>query len=83
MHFEDVHASLHRDEVMRRLKVHLPSYAKGTAGVFTQIRTHLEAALQRAERVAQSHTAHEDDGPFTAVHELVALLVGLNRESVK
>jgi hypothetical protein len=80
LHYDDVHANLHRDEVLRRLKAHLPSYAKGATGVFALTRSQLEGALQRAERLAQSHNAHEDDGPFTAVHELVTLLVGFRRE---
>ena len=34
LHYEDIQAPIHRDEVMQRLKRHMPGYAKGTGGAF-------------------------------------------------
>jgi hypothetical protein len=47
LHYEDIQAPIHRDEVMQRLKRHMPGYAKGTGGAFAITRDRLEAAMQR------------------------------------
>jgi len=77
LHFEDIQAPLHRDEVMRRLKRHLPGYYKGAGNAFAATREHVSVATQRAQRLAQRFTAHTDPDPFTAIVELVTLLTTL------
>jgi hypothetical protein len=74
LHFEDIQAPLHRDEVMRRLKQHMPSYDKGANNAFAITCQRLPIAIQRAERLAKRFTAHTDPEPFTALVELVKLL---------
>lgn len=77
LHFEDIQAPLHRDEVMRRLKQHLPGYEKGAGQAFAITRAHLAVATQRAERLATRFTAYDDPEPFTAIANLVTLLTKL------
>jgi hypothetical protein len=77
LHFEDIHTPLHRDEVIQRLKRHMPGYAKGAGGVFPATRMHLATATNRAERLAARFHAYQDSGPFTDIAGLVTLLTGL------
>lgn len=77
LHYEDVHAPLHRDEVMRRLRQYIPGYEKGSACAFAITREHLDTATQRAERLAARFTAYDDPEPYTAIAELVKLLTTL------
>lgn len=77
LHYEDVQAPLHRDEVMHRLRQHVPGYMKGAGRAFALTRDHLEIASQRAERLAARFTAYDDPEPYTAIVELVTLLITL------
>lgn len=77
LHYEDIQASLHRDEVMHRLKNHIPGYEKGAGGTFSTTREHLPTATGRAERLAERFTAHDAPEPYTAMAELVKLLTNL------
>ena len=77
LHFEDIQAPLHRDEVMRRLKRHIPGYEKGLMGTFTSTQQFLDVAMQRAMRLADKATAYDDPAPFTGIAELVKLLTNL------
>ena len=79
LHFEDVQAPIHRDEAMRRLKVHFPDYEKGYSGAFKFTREHLEASKQRAARLAARFTAHDEPEPFTGIGEIVGLLTNLRK----
>lgn len=77
LHYEDIQAPLHRDEVMRRLKQHIPGYEKGAGKAFATTSAHLAVAIQRAEQLAARFTADTDPEPFTAIAGLVALLTTL------
>lgn len=77
LHYEDIKAPLHRDEVMSRLKKHIPGYEKGAGDVFTATRSKLVTAYERAERLAARFTAYDDPEPYTAIAELVKLLTTL------
>lgn len=77
LHFEDIQAPLHRDEVMRRLKLRIPGYNKDARNVYALLEEHLPVAKQRAKRLAKRFTAHTEPEPFTAIHELVELLTTL------
>ena len=74
LHYEDIQALLHRNEVMRRLKQHIVDYEKGAIDVFAITGNHLEIATQRARALATRFNAHTDPNPFTAIAELVTLL---------
>ena len=77
LHFEDIQAPLHRDEVMRRLKTHIQGYDKGASNAFAITCAHFKIAKNRAEQLAMRFTAHTDPEPFTAIVELVKLLTML------
>ena len=77
LHFEGIQAPLHRDEVMRRLGHHIPGYQKGMSGAFTITRDRLETATQNAQRLATRFNAYTDPEPYTAIAELVQLLIKL------
>lgn len=77
LHYEDIQAPIHRDEVMDRLKQHIPGYDKGAGGIFAITRSRLETATQRALVLAAKFNAYTDPEPFTALHELVTLLTTL------
>lgn len=79
LHFEDVAAPLHRDQVIERLTRHLPGYEKGARGSFNRTRQALEHATDRARVLAQRTTAADGVEPFTGVGELVAVLASLAR----
>lgn len=77
LHYEDIHAPIHRDAVMDRLKQHIRGYDKGSGGTFAATRDHLEAATRRAQALAARFNSYTVPEPFTALHELVSLLVTL------
>ncbi len=76
-HYESVQAPIQRDEVMARLRRHIPAYEKGTGGTFATIRDRLPATTQRAQALAEKFNPHTAPEPFTALHELVTLLTML------
>lgn len=79
LHYEDIQAPLHRDEVMRRLRKpeNFPGYEKGAAGAFASTRERLNVAAQRAEALAVRFSADATPAPYTAIVELVKLLTML------
>lgn len=77
LHYEDIQAPIHRDEVMERLAQHIPGYEKGTGGAYATTRDRLETATQRAQELAAKFNAYAAPEPFTAIHELVTLLASL------
>ena len=78
LHYVDVHALYHRDEVIQRLRQHLVGYDKGAAGHYNATASMLGVATGRAEKLRQRFTSAGTD-PFTAVDEVVTLLRGLKR----
>lgn len=77
LHFEDVHEPLHRNDLMRRLKVHLPDYEKGVGGHWGATQARLDDATRRAKRLAAATSPYDGTCPYTAMHELVSRLVHL------
>jgi hypothetical protein len=77
LHFADVLAPLHRDEVMQRLGQHLPQYAKGAQDVFARTQGQLDMAVARAQTLAAQFSARSAPAPYTGVGELVKRLTSL------
>jgi hypothetical protein len=77
LHYEDVHAPLHRHEALERLKAHLPGYEKGSGGHWAATQALCPDATVRAARLAAATTAYDGTQPYTAMHELVSRLVHL------
>lgn len=79
LHFEEIQAPLHRDDVLSRLKRHLPGYKKGDKNIYAKTQQHLSLASQRAEKLAEKCNAYDDPQPFTDIMTLVSLLTNLIR----
>ncbi|AMM25242.1 RloB family protein [Variovorax sp. PAMC 28711] len=77
LHYQDIQAPMHRDEVMRRLKQHIPGYEKGASRTFASTSDRLDVAIARADALARRFTADDAPEPYTAIHELVGLLTKL------
>lgn len=77
LHFEDIHAPIHRDEIYARLTHHLPEYDKGQRGYWAATKDRLERAVARAEIRAAATTPYDGTEPYTGVHKLILLLVHL------
>lgn len=77
LHFEDVHAPLHRHDALARLKAYLPDYEKGGGGHWANTQAHLGHAIERAEYLAAANNPNDGSQPYTAMHELVSRLIHL------
>ena len=77
LHFEDIQAPIHRDDVMQRLKAHIPSYEKGSRQIFASTTDGLASATDRATRLAEKFTPYQAPEPYTGIFELVKLLTNL------
>jgi hypothetical protein len=74
---EDIQAPIQRDEVMQRLKKHIPGYDKGAGGAFAATREMLASATQKAQALATTFNAYSAPEPYTGMAELVTLLSNL------
>jgi hypothetical protein len=79
LHYENIHAPLHRDEVMQQLRQHIPGYEKGASHAFAITRERLDIASRRAEALAARFSADTAPEPYTAIVGLVRLLTSLRR----
>lgn len=77
LHFVDVSAPLHRNEVYERLGQHLLGYAKGQGGHWAATKDRLDVATQRAEARAAATSEHNGIEPFSGMHRLVNRLLHL------
>ncbi len=77
LHYEDVQSPIHRNDVVIRLKRHIPGYEKGLEKVFARTSGNLEVAKQRARALAAKSSCESGVGPLTDIHELVDLLINL------
>ena len=81
LHYVDIQAYHHRDEVLRRLRVHIPNYEKGNNGLYTQTQGMLVVATSRAERLRARFSRFPGEEPYTDVDELVGMLRSLTSRS--
>ena len=79
LHYEDIQAPLHRDEVLRRLRQYLPKYEKGTGNAFAMTRDQLGFALRRAELLVARSAVDATYESYTAIGSLVKLLISFGR----
>ncbi|MES2536407.1 MAG: RloB family protein [Pseudomonadota bacterium] len=77
LHFKDVQAPFHRNEIYAQLNAHVPGYEKGQDGHWAATKKHLEIAVERAQGRVLVTTAYDGREPYTAMHELVLRLVHL------
>lgn len=81
LHYANIQAYHHRDEVLRRLRVHIPNYEKGNDGLYTQTQGMLAIATSRAERLRTRFSRLPGEEAYTDVDELVSVLRSLTRSS--
>ena len=77
LHFVDVQAPIHRDEVYERLKQFLPGYEKGEGGRWATTKGLLVVANGRALARAQATSAFDGHETYTDMHRLVGVLTRL------
>lgn len=77
LHFEEVLAPIHRDDVYGHLKRFLPDYDKGQEGHWASTKHFLDIASERARERSTRTTAYDGTEPYTDVHELVSRLMHL------
>ncbi len=65
LHYEDIHHLFHRDEIIEKLKRHIPGYEKALSGTFQLTQAMLADAVARAERIQDRFSPENDtDGPL-------------------
>jgi RloB-like protein len=77
LHFSDVQAWFHRDEIGSRLRAQLPSYEKGATDIYSRTEKFLALATERASKLKKRFNRYARNEPYTDVHELVAALKSL------
>ncbi|MBX9572169.1 MAG: RloB family protein [Candidatus Obscuribacterales bacterium] len=77
LHFADVQAWFHRDEIMQRLKQHIANYEKGMNNTFASTRPHLEVAKQRGSHLKEQNSRRPGNEAYTDVQDLVTALFKL------
>ncbi len=77
LHFEDVLAPIHRNDVFRRLKTYLQHYDKGQGGHWAATKHNLAVAKLRAEIKAEFIDPRNGNEPYTGMHYLVDMLLHL------
>jgi len=80
LHFNCITKEIHRDKVLRELCLpkHLPNYEKGQNGFFALTRKKLPIAFEHANRLAIQCARYTIKNPYTAVGELVKVLIALS-----
>lgn len=74
LHFDDVFAFQHRQEIFDQLRTHVRAYSKGSKGVYASLEPSLPAAVQRAGALRARFNPFSGDDPYTLVDEVVGLL---------
>jgi len=75
LHFEDIQHTIHRNEVLKRLKHYIPKYDKSMINIFSLTKNKLDIAHQRAQLLSKQKT----DGalPYTDISKLIFILTDL------
>lgn len=74
LHYQDVLAFFERDVILRKLKVHIPDYAKGAQNIYSLTEGRIEGAIQRAQHLRAQFTAITGTDPYTQIDHVVTLL---------
>lgn len=74
LHFADIQAYMHRDEVIRKLMRHINNYEKGMTEIYAATADNLRTATDRASLLKQRFSRLPGNDAYTDVHELVAML---------
>lgn len=79
LHYEDVTALFPRNEVMKKLKTHYPDYEKNAQDVWNHTKDNFDVASKRAAKLMAAPSPHSDDLPYTAIGDLVEILMKLKK----
>lgn len=74
LHFEDVQHAYHRDDIYKKLCVHLPSYSKGMKGTYAETKDHLSKAIERAKKLRAKNDPMGGVEPCTEAYLLIEAL---------
>jgi RloB-like protein len=74
LHYADIQAFHHRDEIINRLGTYIPGYVKGMGNTYATTEPFLPQAVGRAQRLVARFAPLPGTDPYTRVHELVQLL---------
>ncbi|RZN49741.1 RloB family protein [Escherichia sp. E13S3] len=77
--FERLSGNSAGNQVLTRLKSHMPDYGKGSKKIFTQLLEKLPDAMKHANRLEKAILASGVENPATKVHKLVDFLQKLNQ----
>lgn len=72
--FEALRGNSAGNQVLERLKAHMPNYGKGSKGVFVELIDLLPNAITHAERLEKAAESSGSENPLTKVHKLVVTL---------
>jgi hypothetical protein len=67
------------DLVVREVKKHFSTYAKGRRGVYADLESKMDAAIANAKKLLQHNASTGSTNPATAVYELVEYLRNLKQ----
>jgi hypothetical protein len=77
LHYENIQAPIHREEVYAKLKTYIKGYDKGQKDLWQITQGLLEVATYHAIKRSEMTTRHNGFEPYTDMHELVARLKSL------
>ncbi|WP_425515599.1 RloB family protein [Methylomonas paludis] len=77
LHFVNIQAPLHRNDVYTRLNQFLDNYEKGQAGYFSRTCQCLPLATKHAISLAEQFSAYDSIQPYTDIHRLVHQIINL------
>jgi hypothetical protein len=77
LHFENIQAYFHRDEIQTRLRRHIAHYSKGMAGIYELTKPSLQVASDRGTRLKQRFARLPGIDAYTDVQDLVRILTSL------
>jgi hypothetical protein len=77
LHYRDVDAFFHRDDLIREVKRRIPGYQKGMEGVYEITSPNIGDANGRAARLRQRFGPDAGTDPYTDVDVLIAYLLTL------
>lgn len=75
LHFQDVFAFYHRNQVYTLLNNHMPSYEKGMKTAWQDTSEQMETAATRAQRLRQQFNRRPGTDPYTDVDIVVKTLI--------
>lgn len=84
LHFVEIHAFFHRQEIIQKVCVHIADYEKGSEAIYAATGPKLALATARAKHLRQRFDPRTGEDPVTLVHEVVELLrtIRLSRRTV-